>query len=356
MSRPASGDDAVLVNAREAIASARTVEQLRQAQAVVLPLDYAMSLADTAQVIGVSPGWACQLRKRFMRGQVVGAPDAPTPGGRKRENMSVAQEREFLAPFLESAASGGVLVVGQIKAALDKRLGREVARASAYNLLHRHNWRKLAPDKRHPQSDPVAQEEWKKIPEILTQIRKDWAQDQPIKLMFQDEARFGRISDVRRCWAPKPIRPLCQGMLTHEYTCVFGAVDVCTGELDSLILPHVNTGCMQLFLNEVSQRHPDERIVMVIDGAGWHRSNALKAPDNIYLLKLPPYAPELNPIEHVWDELREKFFHNRVFKSLDALEDYLTGALKTLEADATTVGSIVSWPWIVAALLTSYMN
>ena len=162
MSRPASGDDAVLVNAREAIASARTVEQLRQAQAVVLPLDYAMSLADTAQVIGVSPGWACQLRKRFIRGQVVGAPDAPTPGGRKRENMSVAQEREFLAPFLESAAAGGVLVVGQIKAALDKRLGREVALASAYNLLHRHNWRKLAPDKRHPKSDPADQEAWKK--------------------------------------------------------------------------------------------------------------------------------------------------------------------------------------------------
>jgi hypothetical protein len=73
--------------------------------------------------------------------------------------MSVAQEREFLAPFLESAAAGGVLVVGQIKAALDRRLGREVALASAYNLLHLHNWRKLAPDKRHPQSDPVAQQE-----------------------------------------------------------------------------------------------------------------------------------------------------------------------------------------------------
>ena len=162
MSRPASGDDRVLANARQAIATAQTVEQLRQAQAVVLPLDYAMSMAQTAQAIGVSPGWACQLRRRFMQGQIAGAPDAPTPGGRKRQNMSVAQEREFLAPFLESAAAGGVLVVGQIKAALDKRLGREVALASAYNLLHRHNWRKLAPDKRHPQSDPVAQQEWKK--------------------------------------------------------------------------------------------------------------------------------------------------------------------------------------------------
>ena len=113
--------------------------------------------------------------------------------------------------------------------------------------------------------------------------------------MFQDEARFGRLSDVRRCWAPYPVRPMCQAMLTHEYTYDYGAVDACTGELDSLILPQVNTHCMQLFLNEVSRRHPDGRIIMVIDGAGWHRGGLLKAPGNIYLLKLPPYAPELGP-------------------------------------------------------------
>ena len=162
MSRPASGDAEVLAHARQVIASAQTVEQLRQAQAVVLPLDYGLSLADTAQIIGVSLGWACQLRRRFIHGQMAGAPDAPTAGGRQRQNMSLEQEREFLAPFMEQAATGGVLVVAQIKAALDQRLGREVALASAYNLLHRHGWRKLSPDKRHPQSDPAAQEEWKK--------------------------------------------------------------------------------------------------------------------------------------------------------------------------------------------------
>lgn len=162
MSRLASGDQEILLKAREAIATAQTAEQLRQAQAVVLPLDYAMSLADTAQVIGVSPGWACQLRRRFMLGQVAGAANTPKSGGRNRQNMTLEEEREFLAPFLESAAAGGILVVGEIKAALDKRLGRSVALASAYNLLHRHNWRKLAPDKRHPQSDSRAQEEWKK--------------------------------------------------------------------------------------------------------------------------------------------------------------------------------------------------
>ena len=123
---------------------------------------HGLSLADTARVIGVSRGWACQLRRRFMHGAIAGAPDAPTAGGRKRQNMTLEQEREFLAPFFEQAAAGGILVVGQIRAALDKRLGRKVALASAYNLLHRHNCRKLAPDKRHPQSDPQAQDEWKK--------------------------------------------------------------------------------------------------------------------------------------------------------------------------------------------------
>jgi hypothetical protein len=162
MARPFTGDEEVLKSARSAIRGARTLEQLRQAQAVVLPLDHAMSLAQTAAVLGVSPGWACQLRRRFMQGQTPGAAGAPGAGGRKRQNMNVQEEREFLAPFLDAAAEGGVLVVGQIKAALDKRLGREVALASAYNLLHRHDWRKLVPDKRHPQSDPVAQEEWKK--------------------------------------------------------------------------------------------------------------------------------------------------------------------------------------------------
>lgn len=168
--------------------------------------------------------------------------------------------------------------------------------------------------------------------------------------MFQDEARFGRINDVRRCWAPKPIRPLCQAMLTHEYTYAYAAVDVQRGVLDTLVLPHVNTNCMQVFLDEVAQRHPDEHIVMVLDGAGWHRSTALRVPANMHLLPLPPYAPELNPVEHLWDELREKHFHNRVFDSLDALEDHLVASLHSTEQATQTVRSIVAWPWIIDAL------
>jgi transposase-like protein len=149
---------------------------------------------------------------------------------------------------------------------------------------------------------------------------------------------------------------MCQAMLTHEYTYAYAAVDACAPELDRWILPQVNTDCMQLFLNELSKRHPDEQTVVVMHGPGWHRSGMLKAPSNIGLLKLPPYAPELNPIAHVWDELREKFFHNRVFQSLDALQDQLVLGLKTGEKNPETVRTIVSWDWIVGSFITSFMK
>jgi hypothetical protein len=117
------------------------------------------------------------------------------------------------------------------------------------------------------------------------------------------------------------------------------------------LLPYANGDCTQLFLEEVSSRHPEDRIVMVMDGAGWHKSQSLVLPDNMRVLFLPPYAPELNPVEHVWDELREKWFHNRVFASLEALEKHLESALLALENDPGRIRSITAWPWIINACL-----
>jgi hypothetical protein len=168
--------------------------------------------------------------------------------------------------------------------------------------------------------------------------------------MFQDEARFGRISDTRRCWCPRPVRPLCYAMVTQEYTYAYAAVSV-DGELDTLILPHTNSDCMQVFIDEVASRHQEDRIIMILDGAGWHTSGLLTIPDNMKLIPLPPYSPELNPTEYIWDELREKSFHNCVFNSIDALEAHLEESLRNLEADRGRVRSIVAWPWIINSLL-----
>ena len=140
-------------------------------------------------------------------------------------------------------------------------------------------------------------------------------------------------------------------MVTQEYTYAYAAVSVVDGQLDSLILPHVNGPCMQIFLDEVASRRPDERILMVLDGAGWHQSESLQLPPNLRLLKLPPYSPELNPVEHLWDDLREKSFGNQVFDSLDTLESHLELALRDMELDHRRVHSIVAWPWIINSLV-----
>jgi transposase len=181
----------------------------------------------------------------------------------------------------------------------------------------------------------------------LAQIRDSFERQAPLKLMFQDEARFGRITDCRRCWCRHPVRPLVRKMISRQYTCVFGAVSPLDGQFDTLMLPQVNTAWMQVFLDEVARRHQDQNIVMVLDGAGWHTAHDLAVPANMRLLPLPPYSPELNPVEHLWDELREKSFHNRIFDSMDALEQHLCETLQTFEQDTARIRSICAWPWIV---------
>lgn len=174
--------------------------------------------------------------------------------------------------------------------------------------------------------------------------------------MFQDEARFGRISDCRYCWCKKPLRPLVKAMLNHQYTYAYAAVSPQDGRPDSLVLPEVNGERMHAFLTEVASRYPTENIVMVVDGTGWHKSKRFALPANLKLLFLPPYSPELNPQEHVWDELREKWFHNKTFDSLNLLEDHLVTSLNVLETQTEIIKSIVAWDWIVDAFFIGNYN
>jgi transposase len=164
MARTAGGHQ-LLDKAKELLATAKSVKELRQAQAVILPLEFNLSLEQTATITGVSKRWVTQLRTEFIRAE--GVIDRQTSrGGRHRENLTLAEEADFLSPFLDQAKTGGILVVSEIKEALQARLGRAVAVASVYNLLHRHDWRKLVPDKRHPKADPEAQAAFKKTPGI----------------------------------------------------------------------------------------------------------------------------------------------------------------------------------------------
>ena len=117
-----------------------------------------------------------------------------------------------------------------------------------------------------------------------------------------------------------------------------------------MLAAQMDTLTMGSFLGSVSKRHPDEFIIMVVDGAPSHRSGQLIVPENMALVRLPPYAPELNPVEHLWDELREKYFANRVFDSLGAALAQAARGLKSMEDNPDVLQSIVGWNWILKSL------
>jgi transposase len=198
---------------------------------------------------------------------------------------------------------------------------------------------------------PPPRRRLKKLARIVEQeVVRQGQLGRQLRLMFQDEARFGRINDPRRCWAPKGVRPEVGLQIVREYTYAFGAVSPRDGTLDSLVLPVVTAEAMSIFLEEVARRHPEEFILMFLDGAGWHRANDLAVPENMRLEALPPYSPQLNPVEHIWDEIREKWFANEVFNSLDAVEDRLVEALVALENDRDLIASTTGFDWIVNCL------
>ncbi len=191
--------------------------------------------------------------------------------------------------------------------------------------------------------------EKKTLPEELaTVLTAEVVRERRIRLMFQDEARFGRMARIRRCWAPAPLRPVVHNGYEREFTYVYGGVSPLQGDLDWSLSEKMNTAQMAAFLSQVSQAHPQEFIVMVVDGASSHRAKDLIIPENVRLIRLPGYSPELNPQEHVWDEVREKAFPNLVLDQMKLVVERLKCGMSTLAADAHRVRRITAWPWIVS--------
>ncbi len=188
-------------------------------------------------------------------------------------------------------------------------------------------------------------------PTLRREVERQARQGRPVRLMFQDEGRFGLLGRPRRCWAPRGLRPIVGARLVRQFTYAFAAVSPHDGAMDSLVLPWVNAEMMSLFLAEVAKRHAREFIVMVMDQAGWHVAGDLAVPANMRLLFLPPYSPELNPAEHLWRALREECLANTVFASLDAAEDALAAGLHTMEKDQRRTQSLTGFEWITSISL-----
>ena len=159
MARSPQGRERVNL-ARERLRSSDSAREIRVCLAVILPTEHGMSIKDTASLLGRSSRWVSHVRKFFIEQGL--STVSENFGGRRRANMSMAEEEAFLASFKDKASFGGVLDVSESHAGLEQVLSRKVHLSAVYKLLHRHGWRKIAPRKRNTKSDPLAQEAWKK--------------------------------------------------------------------------------------------------------------------------------------------------------------------------------------------------
>ena len=178
------------------------------------------------------------------------------------------------------------------------------------------------------------------------------AAGKPVEIWFQDEARVGQKGTLTRLWARRGTRPAAPRDHRYKWAYLFGAVCPARETGAALVLPFANADAMNLHLEEISRNvAAGAHALLVVDGAGYHGKACLVVPDNITLLTLPPYSPELNPVENVWQYLRQNFLANRVFDSYEAIVEACCKAWNTLIALPQRLASITTREWAAAVKL-----
>jgi hypothetical protein len=171
------------------------------------------------------------------------------------------------------------------------------------------------------------------------------AAGKPVEIWFTDEARVGQQGTLTRVWAKRGSRPRAARDRRYE-SYLFGAVCPERSTGAAIVMPEVNVEAMNEHLAEISRRVSVGAVaLLVLDGAGWHSSPRLKVPENIVLLPLPPYSPELNPVENIWEFLRANFLSHRVWDSYEAIIEACCEAWNKLMQMPERIASLTRRAW-----------
>ena len=221
---------------------------------------------------------------------------------------------------LQENKNGGRITVDDIQQLLTDDFDCNYSRSGIYTLLDRLNIVWISGRSKHPQHSQDVIDNFKEtFPEELEKIKKELETDK-IEIWWQDESRVGQQGSLSRVWAAKGTRPRVVRQRQFLSTYIFGA---CCPDKDkgcALILPECHTGMMQLHLDEISKNVEKEfHAIVLMDRASWHTTEALNIPSNLMLFPLPPYSPELNPMEQVWQKIKGDNLTNRVFKNYEEI-------------------------------------
>ncbi len=169
----------------------------------------------------------------------------------------------------------------------------------------------------------------------------------PVQLWFMDEARVGQKGRAGHVWYERGVRPSAPVDRGFTSTYIFGAVRPGSDDGFALVLPEVSTAAMNAFLNGFA-RHLGEGVhaALVLDRAGWHVARRLVRPANVSFIHPPAYSPELNPVERVWQHMRENWFSHRLWQSYDDILDACCRAWNCLTADPGVLASLTNYQFL----------
>ena len=173
---------------------------------------------------------------------------------------------------------------------------------------------------------------------------RDENDNREVLIGAEDEGLLGRINEIKSCWCLYPLRPLVRKQLVREYFYVYSFVCPKLGIMISLILPYCDISMMEIFLKEVSKQLSNYFIIIQVDRAVWHTSKKIDIPENIRLVLQPRGSPELNPVEHIWDEIKESYLCNIIFESLDEMKELVCLSLEDLSKDRERIKSMTYFP------------
>jgi len=270
------------------------------------------------------------------------------PGRGRKPRLPPEKEEDFKLKLteLQDSKSGGSVGAKEIQSLLADEFDCSYALSGVYSLLDRLNLVWISGRSIHPKTSQEAINLFKEtFPSEVVNI-KSYLDSDKIEVWWQDESRIGQQGSLSRVWASKGTRPRVVRQRQFLSTYIFGAVCPDRDVGCALILPECNSGMMQIHLDEISKKiKKGFHAIILMDRASWHTTESLNVPKNISLLPLPPYSPELNPMEQVWQQLRRQALSNTNFKNYTDIVNQCCEAWNTFCDEDGNINKLCSRNW-----------
>jgi len=316
-------------------------------QAVILAKD-GWTAPLIARSLGCSPRAVTNWVAQYNCGGIEALHERPRSGRPRSlapEHYPRLKQRLDAPPRPEDGTC--TLRAAEVRGIIESEFGVLMGRQAVYDLLHRLGYSDLMPRPHHEDANPEVQEFFKEI--VVEQIDAI-AADHPekdVRVYFQDEARFGTQGTITRVWARKGSRPRAVRQNGREWLYVLMAVCAATGSASALIMPELNTAVVNLFLEQFSRDLPvGVHAVLIWDGAGFHTGKGLVVPGNVSLIRLPPYSPELNPVENLWHYLRSHHWSNREYEGYEGLQEEAIRSVRAVCQDVERLKTVCNADYV----------